>query len=65
MSGYRSVTPRIVVDDVAGLVTWLRQVFGATGEVEPGRPTDVVIGDSVVMVSDGGGVRDALDPRHV
>jgi PhnB protein len=51
--GYRSVTPRIVVDDVAAQVDFLRQVFGATADIEPGRPVDVHIGDSLVMVSSG------------
>jgi uncharacterized glyoxalase superfamily protein PhnB len=49
--GYGSVTPRILVDDVAAQVQFLRDVFGGTGEVEPGRPTDVRIGESTVMVS--------------
>jgi PhnB protein len=47
----RTVTPRIFVDDVAGAVGFLREVFGATGELQEGRPTDVVLGDSVIMVS--------------
>jgi PhnB protein len=51
--GYRSVTPRIVVDDVAAQVDFLRQVFGATADIEPGRPAEVHVGDSVVMVSSG------------
>jgi predicted enzyme related to lactoylglutathione lyase len=46
-----SVTPRIVTDDVAGLVEFLRLTFGATGELEPDRPTVMRIGDSVIMVS--------------
>jgi PhnB protein len=49
--GYRSVTPRIVVDDVTGLVQFLRDVFSATGDLDPGRPAEVRIGDSVVMIS--------------
>ena len=49
--GYRSVTPRVVVDDVVAHVQFLREVFDATGDVEQGRPTEVHIGDSVIMVS--------------
>jgi uncharacterized glyoxalase superfamily protein PhnB len=49
--GFHSVTPRIVVDDVAGQVKFLRAVFGATGSVEPGRPAEILIGDSLVMIS--------------
>lgn len=50
-AGYRSVTPRIVVDDVAAQVRFFRVVFAASGDVEPGRPAEVRIGDSVVMIS--------------
>jgi uncharacterized glyoxalase superfamily protein PhnB len=49
--GYRSVTPRIVVDDVDAQVRFLQEVFGATGDAEPGRPAEVLVGDSVVMIS--------------
>ena len=49
--GYHSVTPRVVVSDVAGEVEFLRRVFGASGEVEPGRPAEIRIGDSLVLVS--------------
>jgi len=57
VSGLRSVTPRIITPDVEGLVAWTQAVLGATGELEGDRPVDVAIGDSVVMVSDGGGTR--------
>ena len=49
--GYRTVTPRVVVDDVGALVEFLESVFFATSELEPGRPAEVRIGDSVIMVS--------------
>jgi uncharacterized glyoxalase superfamily protein PhnB len=39
------------VDDVEQAVTFLRSVFGAIAKVEAGRPTDVHIGDSVILVS--------------
>ena len=48
---YHSVTPRIVTDDVRGLVDLLRVVFDAVGDIVPGRPVDLRIGDSIVMVS--------------
>jgi uncharacterized glyoxalase superfamily protein PhnB len=50
-AGYHSVTPRIVVDDVAAQVDFLRDVFGGVADVEPGRPTEVRIGDSVILVT--------------
>jgi uncharacterized glyoxalase superfamily protein PhnB len=51
VTGYRTVTPRLVTDDVDGLVSFLRSVFGATGEIAPERPAEITIGDSLVLVS--------------
>jgi uncharacterized glyoxalase superfamily protein PhnB len=53
-AGFHSVTPRIVVSDVAAAADFLRAVFGATAEVRDGRPAELRIGDSVVMVSAAG-----------
>ncbi len=53
-AGYHSVTPRIVTPDLDAQVELLRTVFGATGDVEPGRPAELRIGDSLVMVSQAG-----------
>ena len=47
--GWHSLTPRIVTDDVAGLVEFLRLAFGATGEVHAERPAEVRIGDSMII----------------
>jgi PhnB protein len=52
--GFHSITPRMVVQDVTAQVDFLRTVFGATGAVEPGRPAEILIGDSLVMVSSAG-----------
>ena len=49
--GFHSVTPRIVVRDVAAQVDFLREVFGGTGEIHAGRPAEILVGDSIVMVS--------------
>ena len=49
--GFRSVTPRIVVDDVEAQAEFLRAVFDASGDVHPGRPAEIRIGDSLIMVS--------------
>jgi PhnB protein len=35
-------------------VAFLRAVFGGVGEVQEGRPTEVVVGDSLIMVSGAG-----------
>jgi PhnB protein len=53
-AGYHTLTPRIVTTDLLALVELLRSVFGATGDVEPGRPAELRIGDSLVMVSEAG-----------
>jgi uncharacterized glyoxalase superfamily protein PhnB len=52
-----SVVPRLFTDDVAGLVAFLRAAFDARGDLVRDRPTELTIGDSVIMVADGGGVR--------
>jgi PhnB protein len=49
--GFHSVTPRIVVDDVEAQVAFLRDVFDARGEVAEGRPAEITVGDSLVMVT--------------
>jgi uncharacterized glyoxalase superfamily protein PhnB len=50
-AGFHSVTPRLVVPDVDAQVRFLRAVFEASGDVADGRPAEILIGDSVVMVS--------------
>lgn len=57
--GWPTVTPRIITQDVEGMVAFLRSVFHAACDIHPGRPAEVKIGDSMVMVSDGEGLRAA------
>ena len=57
--GWHSVTPRLVVHDVGKLVEFLKQAFGATGELRTDRPSKLRIGDSLVLVS-GVGPRDPM-----
>jgi len=52
--GWHTVTPRIVVHVAKHLVEFLQQVFGAMGEYRQDLPSEVRIGDSVVMISDAG-----------
>lgn len=52
--GYHSVTPRMVVSNQAAEVAFLRLVFDATGDVPAGRPAEMRIGDSLVMVAPAG-----------
>lgn len=56
--GWRSVTPRLFAVDAPALVAFLRAAFGATGEAATGRPAELAIGDSIVMVG-GTETRDA------
>ena len=49
--GWHSVTPRIVVQDVARLVEFLKHTFRASGELVTDRPSIMKIGDSLVMIS--------------
>jgi len=48
---FHTVTPRMVVSDAAAAAEFLRAVFDAVGQMQAGRPTEVRIGDSVVMVT--------------
>jgi uncharacterized glyoxalase superfamily protein PhnB len=49
--GWHSITPRLVAPDAEALVDFLKQAFSATGEYRADGPSEMVIGDSVVMVS--------------
>lgn len=57
--GWHTVTPRIVVSDVEALIEFLRHTFGAEGEFRAAMPSEIRIGDSIVMVS-GAGIRDTV-----
>lgn len=56
--GWHTVTPRIIVGDPEGLISFIKQVFQGRGEFRPGRPAEIRIGDSVVMISDGDDLRE-------
>jgi uncharacterized glyoxalase superfamily protein PhnB len=58
--GWHTVTPRIVVRDPENLIRFLQAVFHAQGEFRSGLPAEIRIGDSVVMVSGGDGLRDPM-----
>jgi PhnB protein len=58
--GWQSVTPRLIVSDAKTLIEFLRAAFDAKGEIREGVPSEIRIDDSIVIVSDGGGVRDPL-----
>lgn len=50
--GWPRVVPRIVARDARGLVAFIQRVFDATGTYQPDRPTELRIGDSMLMVSE-------------
>lgn len=52
--GYHTLTPRMVVADAAGAVQFLRAAFDATVEAPSGRPAEVRIGDSLVVITSAG-----------
>jgi len=52
--GWHSVTPRLVIDDTTRLIRFLKQAFGATGDLRTDFPSVMRIGDSLVMVSSAG-----------
>jgi PhnB protein len=52
--GWHTITPRIVVRDARKFVTFLKDVFLATGDYEDQRPTVIEIGHSKIMVTEAG-----------
>lgn len=56
--GWPTVTPRIIVRDPENLIAFIKEVFYGRGEFRPGVPAEIRIGESVVMISDGGGLRE-------
>jgi PhnB protein len=52
--GWHSVTPRIVVHGARDLVEFLRRVFDAEGDYRSDRPSEIRIGDSLLMITDSG-----------
>ena len=57
--GWHSVTPRLFVHEAAKLVDFLIHAFGATGTFRTDGPSEIRIGDSIVMVGEVG-VREAM-----
>ncbi len=57
--GWHTLTPRLFVDDPAAMVSFLQRAFGATGDLRTDAPSEIRVGDSMVMVS-AVGVREAM-----
>lgn len=58
-AGWHTVTPRLLVQDAAKLVDFLKHSFAATGSFRDDGPSEIRIGDSIVMVGEVG-VREAM-----
>ena len=58
-AGWHTVTPRIIVHGAEQLVEFVKNVFGATGQYHAHAPTELRIGDSIIMIS-GADVRDSM-----
>ena len=57
--GWPTIIPRVFTEDVRGVVGFLKLVFGAHREMRIGAPAEMRIGDSLILVSDGGPAREA------
>ena len=49
--GWQTVVPRLVVRDTAAQVAFLKAVFGATGRHLVDRPSEIRIGECMILVS--------------
>jgi len=49
--GWPRMATRIFADDTRAFVHFLADVFGATGEYQTNRPSEIRIGDSVLLIS--------------
>jgi PhnB protein len=49
--GWPTLIPRIVAQEPEKLVAFIQHVFGATGEFQAERPTELRIGDSLLVTS--------------
>lgn len=69
--GYHAVTPYLIVKGAARAIEFYKQAFGATEIMRfPGPNNTIVhaeirIGDSVVMLADGGGANEFRDPQSL
>jgi PhnB protein len=52
--GWHTITPRLFAEDARALVTFVKRVFGGTGTYQAERPSEIRIGDSIVMITEAG-----------
>jgi PhnB protein len=58
--GWHTVTPRIITSKPEEMVRFVKEVFRGTGEFQIDRPAEIRIGDSLVMISSGSGLREPV-----
>lgn len=58
--GWHTVTPRIITSKPEELVHFVKRVFLGQGEFHVNRPAEIRIGDSLIMISDGGDLREPV-----
>jgi PhnB protein len=58
--GWHTVTPRIITSRPEEMVRFVKEVFRGQGEFHVNRPAEIRIGDSLIMISDGDGLREAV-----
>lgn len=58
-TGYHTITPRLIVEDTAAQVAFLKEAFGAGGDHQTERPSEITIGDSRLLIS-GTDVREPM-----
>jgi PhnB protein len=51
-AGWPTVVPRLFARDPKGLIAFVKQVFRAVGTYQGDRPSELRIGDSIVMIND-------------
>lgn len=67
--GYHAVTPYLIVKGAARAIEFYKQAFGATEIMRFPGPNNTIahaeikIGDSVIMLADGGGGNEFRDPQ--
>jgi PhnB protein len=57
---WHTVTPRIITSEPEEMVRFVRQVFCGQGEFHVNRPAEIRIGDSLIMISNGAGLREPV-----
>ena len=53
-AGWPRVIPRIVASDAKGLVRFVKRVFDAKGKYSSDTPSQLFIGDSMIMITETG-----------